>query len=325
LMGIYAGDQAGLVNHLSKHTCLLVGLSLEDETLRSVLMQAARLCPGNFHYYIRYLDGRESLDDKQRTAIRLANFKVYNLVTLFLTAEEIKALGEMLDTEKCRREDLCEFAEVKGIPTRFRFYVTGSLGAGKSTTINNFRNLVVVDEWLDERPPVLAKDWEELLGPEKKEADEWIADQFRDKNAKLRREKEGIFMLDRAPLDPLAFTPGGEWSSKAKKLLDKICPGHKWQVEDGHVILLNGDPHELALRMLFSQRKHYTEDKLKAMQTTLGNLYGGKGVVRFDTCGLSPCDVAKRVAEIVHLEEYEPCDLHSRLEEIRKGEIVAAE
>ena len=61
LMGIFAGDQAGLMNHFSKHTCLLVGLSLEDETLRNILIQAARSCPGNFHYYIHY------------TAVRLKN------------------------------------------------------------------------------------------------------------------------------------------------------------------------------------------------------------------------------------------------------------
>ena len=55
LMGIFAGDHAGLLNHLSKHTCLFIGLSLDDETLRSVLMQAARSCPGNFHYYVYYV------------------------------------------------------------------------------------------------------------------------------------------------------------------------------------------------------------------------------------------------------------------------------
>ena len=80
LMGFFAGDQAGLVNHFSKHTCLFIGLSLEDETLRNVLMQGARSCTGNFHYYVHYLDPGESLDDETRQAITLANFKVYNLV-----------------------------------------------------------------------------------------------------------------------------------------------------------------------------------------------------------------------------------------------------
>jgi len=38
LIGIFAGEQAGLLNYLSKHTCLLIGLSLNDETFRNVLM-----------------------------------------------------------------------------------------------------------------------------------------------------------------------------------------------------------------------------------------------------------------------------------------------
>ncbi len=92
LMGIFAGDQAGLLNHFSKHTCLLVGLSLEDETLRNVLMQGARSCPGNFHYYVHYLKAGETLDHEKQQAITLTNFKVYNLITLFLHEDRIARL-----------------------------------------------------------------------------------------------------------------------------------------------------------------------------------------------------------------------------------------
>ena len=231
LMGIHAGDQAGLINHLSKHTCLFIGLSLEDETLRNVLMQAARACPGNFHYYIHYLKDNESLDDRQRHAIRLANFKVYNLITLFLGNQEIYDLGELINIEEHSTDELCEFAKVRSIEVQYRFYIVGPLGVGKSTTINQFRNLTVYDEWMEERIPELGKDWEQLTELEKNKADDWIADQFDRKNAKLRREHEGIFMLDRAPLDPLVFTPQNELSAKASKLLDKMCPNRKLIVE----------------------------------------------------------------------------------------------
>jgi hypothetical protein len=327
LMGIFAGDQAGLVNHLSKHTCLLIGLSLEDDTLRNVLMQAARACPGNFHYYVHYLRPGESLDDEKRRAVTSANFKVYNLVTLFLDDQRLRALGELLDLDNCPENHFCDFALQHKIPVRFRFYITGPLGVGKSTTINQFRNLVVLDEWLDQRPAVLARDWATLTPEEKQDADQWIALQFKRKNDQLRNAREGVFVLDRGPLDPLAFTPDCEWNDKARRLLETICPGQvPWSVEDGRVILLQGEGSELALRMVMTQRKDYTADKLRTMEERLGKIYGNEGVERFDTRGLTPSDVARRVAEIIHLGSYTPtCKLHKRLEEIGKDGINVSE
>lgn len=321
LIGIFAGDQAGLVSHLSKHTCLLIGLSLEDDTLRNVLTQAAHSCPGNFHYYVHYLKPGETLENETQRAITLANFKVYNLVTLFLHDEEIRALGEVIDIDRCPTTEFCDFAEQHDIQVRFRFYVTGALGVGKTTAINHFRNLVVLDEWLEQRLPILAKSWDKLTNDEKKTADEWIINQFKRKNDKLRNEREGIFVLDRGPLDPVSFTPDAEWNNKAARLLSTICPGQsQWQVEDGRVVLLQGESTELALRMVITQRQDYTAEKLQSMEERLGKAYGVEGVTRFDTRSFTPSDVARRIAEIFHLEPYAPtCNLHKRLEDIREN------
>ncbi len=325
LLGIFAGDNAGLLNHLSKHTCLFIGLSLEDETLRSVLMQAARACPGNYHYYIRYMKAGESIDQEEIRAITRANFKVYNLVTLFANDDEIRALGELIDYEKCITEHFCDFASEHDIPVQFRFYITGAIGVGKSTVINHFRNLHVLDEWLEQRIPLLAKDWKALTSDEKEEVDNWIVGQFKQKNGILRNLREGIFMMDRGPLDPLSFTPEDEWPSKASRILNELCPGHaSWKVENGRVILLEGEPSELALRVIVTERKDYTDEKLRDLEAHLGVAYGKNGVIRCDTRGLTPLDVARRVAEIVHLEEYNPiCDLHERFQVIQKEGIDA--
>jgi hypothetical protein len=320
LMGIYAGDEAGLVNHLSKHTCLFIGLSLDDEVLRNVLTQAARACPGNFHYYVHFLKDNENLDQDQKHAIRCTNFKVYNLITLFLRNEEIRIFGELINPNLCPSEELREFGSVKGIPMSYRFYIVGPLGVGKSTTINHFRNLTVYDEWVDERPEILRKDWEELQPQEKDDADAWVIDQFEKKNAKLRRETEGIFILDRGPLDPLAFTAENEWAEKASRILNKLCPNPDvWKVENGRVVFLSGDSSELALRII-RQQKRYTDEKLTKMAARLKQAYGTTGVMEIDTRGLPSTDVARRVAEIVHLEDYTPvCNLHNRLEGFQKG------
>lgn len=320
MMGVFAGDQAGLVSHLSKHTCLMIGLSLEDDTLRNVLMQAAHSCPGNYHYYVHYLKPEETLDDKTKHAIKLANFKVYNLVTLFLNDEEIRTLGEIIDTKNILVDDFCDFAQQHDIQVQFRFYFTGVMGVGKSTAINYFRNLDVLDEWLEQRPPILAKSWDKLTSAEKQDVDGWIINQFKRKNDKLRNEHEGIFVLDRGPLDPVTFTPDDEWSDKANRLLSELCPGHaSWKVEDGRVVIIEGEGSEIALRLLFSQRIDYTPAKLQAMESKLNKVYGVEGVTRLDTRGLTPSDVARRVAEIVHLEPYaQTCNLHQRLENIKK-------
>lgn len=326
LMGIFSGDQAGLLNHFSKHTCLFIGLSLEDETLRNVLIRGARSSVGNFHYYIYYIGPGESLDEETCQAITLANFKVYNLVTLFLNDDEIRAIGELIDIDKCLTDTFCDFANQHNIPVRFRFYVTGPLGAGKSTTISQFRNLHVLDEWMEERPSVLAKDWNQLEATEKNDADKWVVKQFGMKNQILRNKREGIFIMDRGPLDPLSFTPDNEWSGKASYLLDELCPDQaQWEVEDGRVILLRGEGQELALRMVITHREDYTADKLKDMEARLMKAYGSDGVISFDTHGLTPSDVVRRVARIVHLDAYKPvCNLHKRLKHIQNGGLDAA-
>ena len=75
----------------------------------------------------------------------------------------------------------------------------------------------------------------------------------------------------------------------------------------------------MALRMIMTQRKEYTAEKLREMEARLGKAYGSTGVIAFDTRGLTPADVARRLAEIVHLEPYPPlCQLHERLQLIQK-------
>ena len=326
ILGMFAGGQGALLNHLSKNTCLLIGLSLEDETLRSLLAQNAQTNPGNYHYYVYYLKPHQTLDINKQNVIRLANFKVYNLLTLFLDSTRIRALLDLINPDSCQAKKFVNFAQEKNIGVCFRFYLTGSMGVGKSTTLNSFRNLTALDEWLDQRPEVLAKPWDTLNDEEKSAADKWVAHQFRLKNDILKDEREGVFMLDRGPLDPLSFTDAMEWKSKAGRLLRKICPSNvDWKVQDGRVIFLQGDPRELGLRNVLAGRYDYDEKRLQKNEEMLARAYGETGVVQVDTRGITASDVARRVAEIVHLEEYDPiCDLHERLVEFKKRGLDAA-
>ncbi len=322
--GIFAGEQYALINHFSKNTCLLIGLSLEDEMLRNLLILSARASPGNYHYYVRLADNTDSLDEDMRKTIRRTNFDLYNLVTLFLNKEEIAGLGELIDAKKVSDDKICDAADRKGKQCAYRFYLTGAMGVGKSTTLNNLRSLHALDEWLEERPEILAKPWDELNGEEREEADAWLMGQFEKKNETLRNSRPGIFVVDRPPLDPLAFTKPKDRPAKAARLLTAICPGKaSWRVEEGTVICLVGDSKEMAVRLLLTGRTRYIPEKIDEMEATLKEIYAADGVVTVDTYGLTIPEVTKRVAEIIHLRKYRPCDLHTRLNQFGKDQAEA--
>jgi hypothetical protein len=159
LMDTMSGVYSSLIHHLSKNTCLLMGLSLEDETLRHLLRQSARLSPGHFHYYVQYVDSTTVRNQEAEQHQVRAFFDAYNLLTLFLDAEGIAALGRcLLMVEHLLQSRVRE----ANVPLHFTYYITGVPGAGKTTTVSHFKDLVTFDEWLDERLPNMARPHDEL-------------------------------------------------------------------------------------------------------------------------------------------------------------------
>jgi hypothetical protein len=316
-LGALAGDFSFLLNHMSKNTCLMVGSSLEDEDLRNLLVQSAQANPGNPHYHVYFLEPGKSMPASDAQAIRRANFHVYNLITLFLHEDEIAALADLLCGGYLNDNEFADRLLELGSQSAYRFYLTGALGVGKSAATTQLRNLMVLDEWAEPRLPVLAKSWDQLTPAQKKRADSWVAKQFRIKNDRLRHETFGIALVDRPPMDPLAFTPVPEQPEKANFLLKTICPGGKWEIADGTVILLIGDPKELAARVLSTGRDEYTEKKLSDMERNLRLLYSGEGIRIVETRGRSVAEVTKAVSEIIHFDDYKPFDFFGHLTEIQ--------
>lgn len=316
-VGARGHDRSFLVAHFARNTCLLVGCSLEAE-LRSVLMRGAETNPGNFHYYCHWIPTDETLSEVERQLISETNFKVYNLITLFLTSSEIKLLLELINEDKISNAKLRDLATLSAIPLKYTFYMTGSIGVGKSTTTSNLRNLNVLDEWLEPRPDVLSIPWDKLTDDQRVYADKWIADQFTQKNDTLRHEENAVIsVVDRPPLDPLVFTPEGEKPAKAKFLADHLCPDDGqggYGVEEGVVILLLGDPKELSARVRATGRQEYTADKLKQMQIDMKALYEPMpGTITIDTQFMGIAELTKRVAEVIHRKAYKPADLTAKL------------
>ena len=315
LIESFFGSYASLLHYLSKNTCVFIGLSLADSTLRNLLRQNARLNPGHFHYYVRHTTSRDSLDEESLQATTRAHFEVFNLITLFLDDKGISALGRSMTVEE---DALLGKMKRSGIPHIYRYYVTGALGAGKSTALEYFRNVNTYDEWYEPRLEIMAKPWDDLDEEEREEIDRWVARQFRLKNDNLSYQRCGIHLVDRAPLDPLVFTPKSDWSKKAARLLTEMTEGAEVEeAQPGRVILLVGNEDELVLRLVPGQ-EGYTAAKIRTMQETYEKLYSGLGVVRIETQGLGEDLVVRRIAEAVHLDPYQEFDIQGRLEEVRK-------
>lgn len=327
MIDVMVGSYTALLHHLSKTTCLLLGLSLSDETLRHLLRKSALLNPGHYHYHVEYL--RKPFRGLTRTmrAQADASFDTYNLVTLFLDDTGLKALGYCL-TEDDRT--LRTLAEEEGVRLSYTYYFTGVPGVGKTTTLSHFKSYGTQDEWIDERLPELSKPFTQLTDAERERVDSWILDQVGRKNKLLldaeRDRGIGITIVDRCVPDAVTFTEPAGWKGKAASLLDAVAPrasrdsGRK--VHPGHVILLRGDPREIRIRAA-TKGKKTTEDYTRALHAGLETVYGRRGVSLVDVSGMTPLQVVKEVARIIHSHPYDSCDLQRRLEQIRNGTITA--
>ena len=90
IIGFGVGEYATLLDYFSRTPCLFIGFSLEDPALRTLLRQAVRRSPGSVHYYVRYVPDHD-MSQEQMQDIRETNFDLFNVVTLFLTNEDLEA------------------------------------------------------------------------------------------------------------------------------------------------------------------------------------------------------------------------------------------
>lgn len=318
LLDSIAGHYNALANFYAQNTCLLIGLSLEDATLKHILRQNARIHPGHVHYYVYYLKDDKKLSEEQKKQIINSNFEIYNLITLFLNDEGISVLGQLINTEN----EIGAIIDQLGLNSVYRYYLTGSVCVGKSTAVSQFRSLRTHDEWLERKVEGMEKDPNKVNDNEKiKQIDQWVAEQWRDKNFILSQQKSGIHIIDRAPLDAFAFTPIDEWIAKAKLTKDIITPEKSiTKLCKGRIILLIGDPNEMSVRALRLQKEVTVKD-LKERQELLKIVYNdnNSGIVKLDTRSKSKERVAKEICRIIHLENYEECDMQDILEKIENG------
>jgi hypothetical protein len=315
-----AGYHSSLLHHFSKTTCVFIGLSLHDATLRHLLRQSAIINPGHYHYYVHWQRPGVASDPAAESALRDANFEVYNLVTLFLRDDEIAAFGRLLAMPET---DLRREAEEIGVHLKYFYYLTGAIGAGKTTCLSYFGSFKTYEEWAEPRPAELKKAWKDLSDDERTRLDQWIIHQFDLKNHKLLDRRIGIHVIDRTPLDPLAFTETSDIKKKAGMIAQGLSPGMSARrPQDGHIILLTGAPDDMEARAI-GRHKQSPADVIREMQQQLKQILDGFPVTAIDTLGLSIPQVVKRVAQTILLETYSPVDLSALLRQIECNGIAS--
>ena len=310
-----SGKLSSLIHLFTKKTCMFVGLSLEDNTLKHLLRQSSSISPGNYHYFIRFTKDKKTLTDDEKAAIFNSNFEVYSLITLFLDNEELAKLSEIIALEK---GDFKTKADIVGVKTKYNYYLVGTVGSGKSTILFHFGNLKQYEEWMDERPHELAKPFSKLSPDEKNRVNAWINNQFYKKNLAILKESEGIHLIDRSPLDPITFIPKeDEKQSRAQSMLISISPGEsRYKIEPGQIVFLRSEPGELINRLLAKRKTNWDKKTLQTLQDRTLEIYDDLQINEIENIGRPIDCVVKSVAKMIFVQDYNSSDLHERLTKI---------
>lgn len=299
------GRFATLAHYFATNTCLFIGISLADENIRYLLRRSAMNHPGHYHYFVRYHPPGQRDEEGLEKVIADYYFDTYNLITLFLDDVGIKSLGKLIT---CEFEELKRMA--KGKSLKWVYYITGVMSSGKTSVRRSLRGLILYPEWRTQAPQIMGKPYNSLPEAETEEVDGWVSDQFKRKNERLALETEGIIVVDRAPLDPLSFTKEKDLEKKTKHYWDTIAPNYGKPLEPGSIILLTGDPQEIHFRLTRKTGSTtYSAEDLEKMQRNLEEIYKDKNTQIIDTRHMTLDQVVKKVAHVIHGEEYKAITL----------------
>jgi hypothetical protein len=305
LIDAQRGHYSTLLSHFQRFTSLLIGLSLDDPTLRHLLRQSATSNPGHVHYYVAFCEKELPSAERQR-AVRESNFHTYNLVTIFLTAEDYGSLGRLLTASD---QEFALASDQVRQPINFVYYLSGAVGSGKTTSLGAFKSLKTYDEWLEDKIELLHRASDSLNPTEKATVDSWINKQMRGRNYLISRDNHKVSIVDRSPLDPIVFS----WDTRAKRareLLDLYENSEARRPIEGMVILLTGSPDVLYSRTI-DRHKDGSSKLLGNMQERFSALWslGTSPPSHIDTVDVPEAEVAKRISRVVHLDEYRPISL----------------
>jgi hypothetical protein len=270
-----------------------------------------------------YWDDPASLrsQDEKRHIFEV-NLEVYNLISIFLSTSQILELIEMLNEEN---EAIFEAAILKfsSLVTRRRYYLVGSVVAGKSTSLEALRCFATFEEWFGRPPQVMYQDHKTLSPAERTEVDDWLYTQLREKNDRMRSTGVGIHIMDRGFLDLCAFSEtGDENQKKLKEMRERVCRV-SGPLENGQIIYLYAQEVVLSERQARrgklrgpSKSIDYDGAALVQQDKALREIYRPGSSSVYDTSHQSADRISRRIAREILLGEYHPFNFEGRIDEI---------
>jgi SIR2-like domain len=88
-----------LMSRFATTTFLLLGTSLNDNSLKNMLRAGMKRNPANHHYIIYWENSAHRRTDEERQHIFDVNLDVYNLISIFLETKQIAELIDLLNEE----------------------------------------------------------------------------------------------------------------------------------------------------------------------------------------------------------------------------------
>lgn len=323
-------DAEFVINQFSTRTFILLGISLNDNSLKNLLRSSAKRNPANHHFIIFHEDKRRPRTPEQRKDMFDVNLNVYNLISVFLTTREIKAFIEIINEET---GDAFDKAIGKLVSKKIdrKYFLVGSVASGKSSVLDGLRCFTTHEEFSGRIPAAMYQDDKTLTPKQQKEVDDYLFPQLIEKNKTMFRMYSGIRIMDRAYLDLFAFSKGSrsEINRKARELRKRFEAWSK-PIESGQIFFLKANSAVLEERMARrGMRKRvggkvtYQTDTLVRQNEYLTRVYRPSTENIVDTSEATVGETAKYIARKILLYDYTPFDFSERLSEVikRRGEL----
>ncbi len=307
-------------------TFLILGTSLTDNSLKSMLRAGIQRNAANHHYIVYWEDTTKPRSTDEKRHIFNVNLEVYNLISIFLDTEGISEFLRILNQPQDEFVSQLAHYGVTGDTLRRRYYLVGSIASGKSSNLEALRCFTTYEEWSKLPPAIMYQDFKTLTPEENAEVNAWIYGQLRDKNQKMQNSSIGISVMDRGFFDLFAFSKTDpERLQKADDLATQVVDVGGRPLTRGHVWFLEADASSyrdrLARRGVISTfaNRGYRPEQLVEQSAVLRSIYKPLDETVVNT-GESPCDVTSRkIARDILLGSYAPFDFTGRLRSIRRA------
>lgn len=302
-----------LLMRFIQNTMLIIGHSLGDASLKNYLRQNKDKSPANHHYMIYWIPASGGLSGSRQSDIFEANLELYNLITVFLTSDEINEFLSVLNKDE---RDFIDFLESVGGDKRacYCYYIAGPVAAGKSSLLEHLRCFETYEEWTRPPPKEMYLSFNKLTPEETNMVDGFIYSELKEKNRRLSRAEIGFHFMDRAPLDLYAFSKDEAENKEKTVKLQRLVVNNK-RLQDGEILFIYAKGETLVERNYSRGRR--PEDAGSALyyddqSNGLKKIYSPTFCL--DTNSHTAGQVAKKVVRHVLLGKYSPVDLNAVME-----------